>query len=346
MWPRLPGAARLTQRLRRAGVFAARPDLSREILIYQMGKVGSTAIVASLAARGVPAIQSHFVDSETFRRAVDRFANPGLQPAAARESLGQLNSNLLLRYQIGQALRAGARSATGPLRLLTLVREPLDWYFSSLSQDFSLIEGRLAHWLRQQGHHSHEIDADGLLKMLQQVVELYLQLIPDMSSDHAAVLRQTDGTATQSFLLGEVARLLRPHFWFQRHFQPVFDIDVFALPFDPTSGHGEYADDNLRILLLRYEDLAGNTGRIAGLAGLETLPLLRRNDSADKAQTALLQAARRQLDLPVEFLSRYYQSDYCRRFYPGAGAPNDADQNSDALSSSTAASMSGSSDRA
>jgi hypothetical protein len=319
---------RLLQRLRRAGIQAATPDPYREVLVYQPGKVASTAIVEGLVQHGVAAVQTHFLDPASLRDATDRICRQPLSPADTAAALGQLNSNLLLSRAVHTALRAPPAHGKERIRVLTLCRDPLDWYFSNLAQNFARTEPKLREWLRTQGwNHPAPVEAQHLLRFLEQLAQIFIAVSAELarSSDAplAARLRPAVAKATSgqpALFRSEVSRLLQPAVWFQRHLEPVFGVDVYQLPFDQSAGFAEHIDERLHLLLVRFEDLSQNLDRIAALAGLGTLQLRRRNRSDSKPVASPLALARRGFQPPRAFLQQLYGTRFAQTFYPHANS--------------------------
>ena len=119
----------------------------KEAIVYQMGKVGSTSIVASLNSAGVSAYQSHFLDTSSFHSAIDKFDLPSsISKEAANHISVQLQRNLILRNKVKQ-YQTNDPACEDNLGIITLVRDPLNWYFSNLAQNFFQVENHLRNWL-------------------------------------------------------------------------------------------------------------------------------------------------------------------------------------------------------
>lgn len=94
------------------------------ILIYQMGKVGSSTIRASLRKAGFPSFQFHSLDESVLQQEADYHARRGSVPPK------HIERSLLVRKEL---LDSGT-----PLRVITLVREPISRnisaYFENLER--------------------------------------------------------------------------------------------------------------------------------------------------------------------------------------------------------------------
>lgn len=290
-------------------------------IIYQMGKVASTALVGALEARGVRAVQSHFLDTETFHQAINRFSSPAFSAEAAYHLSEQLKSNLLLHNDIQKALKTQNGE---PLAVVTMVREPLDWYISNLTQNFFLSEPLLKDWLAVEHGKSVEEDLtlddlriffDTLATMFERHVE---KLTPETSAKMRVAFGDanlTDEAKRERFFLPEISNLARPHFWHSKHFTPVFDVDLERSAFNPSKGFGYHELGAVSVLLVKYEALSGNLDRIASLFNIDELTLERVNTSKEKAYGPLIREASRVLKDRDSFLSIYHDTPYYRKYY-------------------------------
>lgn len=110
-----------------------------------------------------------------------------------------------------------------------------------------------------------------------------------------------------------------PLSWFQSQLEPVFGIDVFAVPFDTTAGYATYETPTARLLLIRLEDLEthGKTA-ISEFLGLDGFELVSTNRARNKPYSDLYSAFERDVTLPASYLARMYDSRLARHFYTDA----------------------------
>ena len=113
------------------------PRVTLNVIVYQYGKVASTSLVTTFnKMRGVSAHQCHFFGEDAFRATVTRLCNPDTNDYFFKHSLGQLAENL-------KAYRLYHRKDPAEddrCIVLTVAREPFDWFRSSLVQE---IEGHI-----------------------------------------------------------------------------------------------------------------------------------------------------------------------------------------------------------
>lgn len=104
--------------------------------------------------------------------------------------------------------------------------------------------------------------------------------------------------------------------WFQSQLEPVFGIDVFAVPFDTKAGYATYETPTARLLLIRLEDLETHgKAAISEFLGLDEFELVSTNLARDKPYNDLYAAFERNVTLPASYLAHMYDSRLARHFY-------------------------------
>lgn len=107
-----------------------------------------------------------------------------------------------------------------------------------------------------------------------------------------------------------------PLSWFESQLEPVFGIDVFAVPFDTEAGYATYETPTARLLLIRLEDLETHgKAAISEFLGLDEFELVSTNLARDKPYSDLYAAFERSVTLPASYLARMYGSRLARHFY-------------------------------
>jgi hypothetical protein len=107
-----------------------------------------------------------------------------------------------------------------------------------------------------------------------------------------------------------------PGAWFDKEFRPLYDVDVFASPFDMSQGYAIYRSDVADVLLLKLESL----GRSAAAAfqeflGIDDFQLVTTNTAEDKQYARVYKAFRKHLALPDDYLDKIYDSKLAHHFY-------------------------------
>ncbi len=235
------------------------------VLVYQMGKVGSTAVVAALERAGLPVLQIHSLGEGLlgYYRKLRREGWP-VPP----------------HVHLGLALRERLREGwPGPLRVISLVRDPVAREVSNRFENIRMIEAPL-------------FDARG---------RLYGE----------AMLRHVEAWLCREGALDYVFG------WFDRELKPVLGVDVMALPFPAEQGWIVHRASGVEVLLMQQEAL-GEAGPQAlraflGAEGPVAIPEGRRREGMRFGE--VYRWVRERLRLPRQVLERIYGSRFCTHFY-------------------------------
>jgi hypothetical protein len=110
-----------------------------------------------------------------------------------------------------------------------------------------------------------------------------------------------------------------PLFWFDRQVKELFGIDVFATEFPRARGYETYEKDNIRLLVMRLEDLNRvGAAAIQEFLGLGTFRLINRNVGQQKEYAELYREFKELLRLPHEYVEEYNASKFAQHFYTDA----------------------------
>jgi Putative capsular polysaccharide synthesis protein len=258
------------------------------LLVYTVGKVGSSAVAASLKDSGLDRqiLHLHWLvrehldrDDALYRKQTQKFRRTPFWWRFWPEYLW-------LGEYMAKRVRQPPRSG-GPWRIVTLVRDPVARNISSFFEnleiffDFDL---------------PRAIEARGEKQVFEELIALFLE-----SYLGESFATQHDGD---------------PLTWFDEELKAVFDVDVYGSPFPTDRGYEIYRTRKAEVLLLRLEDL----GRCAedafrAFLGLESLTLQRRNAGEDKSYSGVYKRFLENIELPESYLDRLYESRYARQFY-------------------------------
>ena len=255
-----------------------------EVMVYQMGKVGSSSIMASFNALNqgwfVHHIHNMIPESlerlEAFTR--QSFTRPLVTDKQRSSLLRQLISAEYLRARL-------ARSADGrKLKVVTLVRDPVARNLSGL---FEVLDLELDYGLENQWQQK------GPDETIREVREMFFTRF----NDHDI-----------------------PLIFFDTELKCSLGVDVYEVPFQKAQGYQIYRAEKAEVLLLRLEDLKQCAPQaFHDFLGISDFRIVSSNVGSDKkyasAYNGLLQAIR----LPDAYLDRMYDSKYMRHFY----APED-----------------------
>lgn len=290
------------------------------IVVYQMGKVGSTSICEALNKRGLETHQTHFLDFKTFHDAIDRFRSPFLTPPECHHISEQLKQNLLLRQDINRRRHAGET-----IQIITLVREPFSWYLSNLVQNLFAMEQPLRRWLREVHNRENDtLDKADFRLFFEELAQRQAGVIATGDDDLLAACRAGFKSAARNpaqFFYSEVTKLLRPHLWLDTHFHPLTEIDLYDHPFDAQGQRMRVTEQGFDILLLKFEGLAENAASIGNFCDLDDFVLVRENISRGKPAEQAVSDAIAELPEQAARLAAYTGSRYYQKFYADASTP-------------------------
>lgn len=238
------------------------------VLIYQMGKVGSSSVAHSLEQAGLQgmAFHIHFLseDLEVYGR-VHRQA--GLHP---------LPYHMYLSEAVRNTLR---RRPEAPVRIISLVRDPVAWAVSNIFQNpIFAAESVQA--------------ADGTVD-------------PQKAGDY--LLRELEKTETFDYV----------NQWFDRELKTVFDIDVYAESFPVHTGFALYRHERAEAMVIRLEDLSAKGPQaISAFLGLaqpleiQKVNVRNKTAAADKYKEVI-----QRVRLSRSLCEKIYRGRMVRHFY-------------------------------
>lgn len=250
------------------------------LFVHQMGKVGSTAVTASLRANGydkqAAILQSHFLSPQG-RAFVEQLEIEGqggwknLPPHTQRF--------LVFSRVLGQMLEDGYLQQHKS-KVITLVRDPIATNLSGFFHNYRWWSKDLQDAARSRnGDHMQELN------------RCFLQDYP-----HDV-----------------------PLFWFDMEMKPLFGVDVFASEFPKEAGYKIYKGELVDVLLLKLEKLGDCAEDAIGeFLGLQDFQLVRANEARDKWYAELYREFKGKFVLPPSYADRLYNSRFMEQFYTAA----------------------------
>lgn len=245
---------------------------NRYAIVYQMGKVASTSIVATLdAIDGIDAVQSHFLGEKALASIIPSITHADVSPYFFKHAFGQYVQNVRITRQMNR-IRAGKMPATR-LLMISLSRDPVNWARSSVVQD---VEGYLPvlRHLAQATGSDPETDAEVVRMGLSRMIETSCDIL-----EHAGGIDQFIATPQREarFFTGTVFEdnpgakrmflmLLRPFDWFKSHFEVATGIAVTSM--DHTQNVWEASDEHADFVIVRYEDMSADLPAYLGRKGI------------------------------------------------------------------------------
>ncbi len=289
-------------------------------IVYQMGKVASSSIVAALSTvRGADVHHCHFLAPASLRKAAERALDPMLSRFHYHHLSRQLLANLDCHRLIGRAGRGLERDTA--VTLISLSRDPLEWTRSYLVQDMPEFEPLLLRIAALNG--CGRADPEGRIAYALGRLIACVAALCDASGCVTRIagvthgeLRQRCGIASEeeARILKRLAMLfVRPHVWFRDELEALLAAPLAS--FEPIGRHmHRKIESPIRAFVLRYEDLEDNFASLADHLGLPGLPpLARDNASGAKAHAALVKAAFA-ASPEIEAIRRRSATDYARFF--------------------------------
>lgn len=103
--------------------------------------------------------------------------------------------------------------------------------------------------------------------------------------------------------------------WFDYELKAIFDIDVFAYPFDKDAGYTIIKKNNIEVLLLKLEALSSLSAVIADFIGDKNYVLNSTNKNTDKIYSYTYQELRSKVPICSEYYAYYYVDSRIQHFY-------------------------------
>jgi hypothetical protein len=258
------------------------------ILIYQMGKVGSSSIRNSLFRCPDPRTRLVLMSHEYFPikdRNPDLIAiEPEYSDMLALEIAHEQHvyQQLSLRQLMGRLFREKFyvemiyKSYVQPkrrLKVITLVREPVA---NNVSMFFQLL-----HRYMGLDVEPSECDTDEMIAVF---IEKYMHW--------------------------------RPLTWLDAEVKTHFGIDIFQHSFPIEKGYTTISRENVSLLVLRCElDDRAKARAIADFLELDEFEIVRSNVRNEKPEAQKYEEFKRQISMPPALLDRMYDSKFARHFY-------------------------------
>jgi hypothetical protein len=258
------------------------------ILIYQMGKVGSSSIRNSLFRCQDPCTQLVLMSHEFFPIRNRDLRRIDIEPEYRDDVIREIEHDQRVFQQFGLRKRMGWRfrekfyteriykayvKPKHELRVITLVREPIA---NNVSMFFQLIDHYIGTTIEQSGH-----DIESIIQIF---LDQYMHT--------------------------------RPLTWFGAEEKTTLGIDVFKYPFPIAQGYNIVSNDNVSMLVLKVElDDQTKSRAIAEFLGLDNFEIVRSNVTSDKSHAKQYAEFKQRIRVPARLLDEMYESKYARFFY-------------------------------
>ena len=251
-------------------------DIENALIVFQMGKVGSSTIVRSLkhADNQFNIYQIHVLTHEWIKKVEKQYRD-----ASKIHGKVLIDEDLLASMYLRKII--DKKTVTKKFKVITLIRDPIARNISSFFQAFSIYFPNEA---RQ-------------FKINKTKFEDNLDLLIDI-------------------FLNEFERHDVPLLWFDVHMKPSFDIDVYKSDFDPSIGYKIYHGKTADLLLLRLEDLDKCAEKAFKMfLNIDKFELEYTNISKEKEYGYAYGQFKNKIILPREYIDKIYHSKFVKHFY-------------------------------
>jgi hypothetical protein len=255
----------------------------RPIVIYQMGKVGSTSIrdaveflgsfssvfhVHTLSDRGIQAMEKRYW---------------GNTPVVLRRSLLPETTHVFISHSLKSQF---SKNTDVRWKIITLVRDPIA---RNVSEFFYSVDTE-----KSDPHipNFYERYRSGDIKT-PELIDRFLERFSEESEEYAVPLD-----------------------WFDEEFRGVTGVDVYSTKFPESAGFQIVRAASSDILILKLERLA-DCYRQAFHEFLDSqnMRLVSANTASQKQYHAAYTSFMKEVNLPFQYVSRIYTSKYVRHFY-------------------------------
>lgn len=255
---------------------------SEKIVVYQMGKVGSTTIWNSLEALelGIPIYHVHGITHHSVRRQICKSKERFQKLRAIYIEIAQAE---YLRNQLD------SKAVSKPWSVITLVRDPIA---QTLSSFFQALEME-----RKLGIVDRKVLA---LETHDQAVDEIIQRF-----HHNYVNNPDRG---------------HPYTWFDREMKMSLGIDVFKGNTSETSDYYIFSEEKASVLLLKLESLNNSYKKaFRDFLGIQDFHLVTSNLGSQKSRYgSFYRDFIDRIELPDQYLDSVYDSPLVRAFYSEA----------------------------
>ncbi|PRO65336.1 putative capsular polysaccharide synthesis family protein [Alkalicoccus urumqiensis] len=141
--------------------------------------------------------------------------------------------------------------------------------------------------------------------------------VPLMGMNKYQDNRQEDAVNIEAFRRDFYKRFnhLYGNRWFDQEFARIWDVNVYAYPFDQEKGYTRIQSGNKDILLVQMEKLNDLEQVLADFLGEEDLTLTQANSGSKKWYHAVYKEFKQKADPSKEYVDQLYDTKYMNHFY-------------------------------
>lgn len=240
----------------------ANQNKTNQLLVYTMGKVGSTSVTRALIGLGFPVVDIHQLNH------LDEIENKILN-----SRVNPLDSLSVIKK--GREIRNLIERSTEPWNIISMVRDPVALNVSSFFQAL------------------HE----------------FIPNVYERIQENSVTIDEL----TEIFFTNVNHNLAND--WFDRQFQPVFDLDIFVTPFNSKQGYQIYGNSRCQLLIMRLMDLDEVfQPAMKEFLRIENAQLPNENIGANKYYASLYSAFKK-AGLPSSYIHDMYSTRFAQHFF-------------------------------
>ena len=276
----------LWRRIENDGADEFRPQLERpDLLVFQFGKVGSMALQMGAIAAGYNAFHCHALSTPELAREQRQLLGSPASAQALSGGIRRLHRATLLRLLVNWY--RGNKAKNGRLlKVVTLTRDPVEWYRSSLKQRFDRERDSILAWYRLNAPNADGEDIGAAMSLLLERVMAGVPPLRPAEDADAAIASAKQGLEAAApadlMLRLEIQRCMGGLVWFDREVQALLGLDILAAPELRSRGIVRLQNDFVDLLALRFEQLTADMPEIARFLDVPEFRLPSRNRSAEK----------------------------------------------------------------
>lgn len=104
--------------------------------------------------------------------------------------------------------------------------------------------------------------------------------------------------------------------WFDKEIKALTGINIYEYPFDKEKGYGIIEKDNVKILIIKMENLDDNISKIEEFVGISSIELLKENVGENKYYKYIYEGIKKNFVISKSMLeSQYIHNQYLNHFY-------------------------------
>lgn len=240
------------------------------VIIYQMGKVGSSSIKNGLNSIGVNSLHVHSFFEDVV---VKQFQNYSCAKINSKRTGENLRRRLKFFF-----LRTSIKNSKSPVKIITLVREPISCSISRYFQDIHIPLFEFPLDNKKSSRLSDGIHA----------------LVKDFK---------------QRFSYDYVLT------WYDEEFKRFLDVDVYQHDFDKDKGYCVINKDNYNIMVIQMEKLNSLENEIKEFLGNAEFKIINNNVGERKWYSSIYNEFKDSFSVNEKEMNELYNSKYMTHFY-------------------------------